>query len=411
MHFHPVAYLKPPFPELSAAARMEHLKQHFYLDVALKLIPGWWRSFVRACVRGGKRPASVASSTASGPDRPAGYVGFRARERTKGLDLAPPEPHRLKVTTPGELQNLREEADVCVIGRGAAAAILAYPLAKEGLSVIVLERGRSVPPAEFSDDEVAMIGKLYDDGVFQQTRDLNFTILQGSCVGGSTVVNNAVCFRPPEAVVQRWNDRWRWNAGIDFAQLDASAAAIEQWLPITSQSDAPLNPSSREYLEGVSKLGLEPSDLEVRPVNANIHQCLGCGYCNMGCAFGRKLSMLDTVLPWSQRDFPGRVRIFAEAPAQRIVASDGGSGGRRAGVVQAKLWDGRVLTVRAQKVVVAAGAIASARLLMQSGIGRGPPVGRGMSFHMGAPLPAAFERRVNAYDGLPISHFRTPPAG
>ncbi len=408
MHFHPVAYLKPPFPELSAAARMEHLKQHFYLDVALKLIPGWWRTFVRGMIRVGKQLAYVGYYTDREADKAVGYVRFRDRERTKGLDLAPPEPHRLKVTTPGELRNLHEEADVCVIGSGAAGAILAYHLAKEGLSVIVLERGRYVPPAEFSDDEVGMIGKLYDDGVFQQTRDLNFTILQGSCVGGSTVVNNAVCFRPPEAVVQRWNDRWRWNAGIDFAQLDASAAAIEQWLPITSQSDAPLNPSSREYLEGVRKLGLDPSDLEVRPVNANIRECLGCGYCNMGCAFGRKLSMLDTVLPWAQRDFSGRVRIFAEAPAQRIVASDGGSGGRRAGVVQAKLWDGRVLTVRAQKVVVAAGAIASPWLLMQSGIGRGLPVGRGMSFNMGAPLTAEFERRMNAYDGLQISHYGRP---
>jgi hypothetical protein len=39
-----------------------------------------------------------------------------------------------------------------------------------------------------------MIGRLYADGVMQQTEDWRFTVLQGSCVGGSTTVNNAVCF-------------------------------------------------------------------------------------------------------------------------------------------------------------------------------------------------------------------------
>ena len=61
----------------------------------------------------------------------------------------------------------------------------------------MLERGQYVEPRHFTEDEVGMIGRLYADGLMQQTEDFRFTVLQGSCVGGSTTVNNAVCFDPP----------------------------------------------------------------------------------------------------------------------------------------------------------------------------------------------------------------------
>ena len=38
---------------------------------------------------------------------------------------------------------------------------------------------------------------------------------------------------------------------------------------------------------------------------ANIVGCRGCGYCNIGCQFGAKLSMLDKVLPEAQEKFDG----------------------------------------------------------------------------------------------------------
>ena len=69
----------------------------------------------------------------------------------------------------------------------------------------MLERGRYVEPRHFTEDEVGMIVQLYADGIMQQTEDWRFTVLQGSCVGGSTTVNNAVCFDPPPAVLARWN--------------------------------------------------------------------------------------------------------------------------------------------------------------------------------------------------------------
>lgn len=415
VHFHPVLYLKPPLPELDPISRTEHLKQHFFTDVSARVLPEWWRRWVAGLIKVAKQLTYLGYYNDPRADKSVGYVRYKDRPRAQ--PLPPKHTVDLKVTQPHDVKRLREDVDVCVIGSGAAGAVLAYRMAEHNHSVLILERGKFVQPGDFSDNEVEMIGQLYDDGVFQQTRDLRFTILQGSCVGGSTVVNNAVSFRTPKPVVDNWNDPFRWNAGISFNELMNSAKRIEDWLPIRSQQLGKLNPSGRYYVQGVQQLGLP---LQVDAVDANIRLpdplvhnsgCVGCGYCNMGCAYGHKLSMLETVLPQSQQKFGDRVRIIARCSVKRLVEGPRENGGRRVSQIEAELSDGRTLTVRARKVIVSAGAIASSYLLQQSDIGNGLPVGEGMCFNMGAALTADFGRPLEAYDGLQISHFGVPPVG
>jgi len=115
--------------------------------------------------------------------------------------------------------------------------------------------------------------------------------------------------------------------------------------------------------------------------------------------------MLETALPWAQKRFgEDRVRIFSDCEVRKIDVRDG-----RARAVRARLQDGRTLTVTAEKVVVSAGTIASSYLLLQSGIGKELPVGRHVSFNMGAPLTAEFDDDMDAFDGLQISHVAVPP--
>ncbi len=139
-------------------------------------------------------------------------------------------------------------------------------------------------------------------------------------------------------------------------------------------------------------------------MKANIDDCIGCGYCNIGCAYGKKLSMLDTILPEGQARFGDRLRILSECKATKI-RSEGG----RASAVDCELSDGRKLRVLANTVVVSAGAVGSSFLLGQSGLG-GSQVGRNVSFNMGSPLTAEFDEELRSYAGLQISHYLEPGA-
>jgi choline dehydrogenase-like flavoprotein len=386
-----------PLSELEPGDRRAFLEQNF------RKLPRWppfAKDLLRAGIRVGQQLSFAGYYNDPDTDESVGYRRFRLRMPDEAQLR---KPHDLSVEAPeGDVL----ETDVCIVGSGAGGAILAYELAIHGRNVLVLERGRYVEPRHFTDNEVDMIGRLYADGVMQQTEDFNFTVLQGSCVGGSTTVNNAVCFRPPEPVLKRWNDPRTNDAGLDLTELRKSVKHLEAFLPVTPQPDPCLNPSWPRYAEGAERAGLSPGKLKVGPVNANIHDCLGCGYCNIGCPYGRKLSMLDRVLPEGQRDARGSLRIVADCEVERIRTVSGRP--QRVAGLLARIRGGRRVRVRAERYVLSAGAVGSSYLLLRSHAASDLPVGRRLCFNMGAPLTAEFEDVQNAYAGLQISHYGIP---
>ncbi|HEY1451507.1 MAG TPA: GMC family oxidoreductase [Solirubrobacteraceae bacterium] len=400
---HPLLYLKPPFSELSPRLRYEHVRTHFQ-----KVAPthNWVFNLPQVTIRMAQQLCFAAYYNHEDTWESIGYVPYSKRPGNKRAERLVTAEHDLEVELPADLTGETLESEICIVGTGAGGAILAYELAAKGHDVLMLERGRYVEPRHFSEDEIQMVSELYADGVMEQSEDFRFTILQGSCVGGSTTVNNSVCFDPPAGVLARWNDVKLHDAGLDLAKLNGSITDVRKLLSVTPQGPDYLNPSGAKYLQGVANLAVSPSVLEVGPVEANIKDCIGCGYCNIGCAYGAKLSMLQTTLPWAQKQHPGKVRIVAECEVERIRAESGAPA--QATDVRARLSDGRRITVKAEKFILSAGTVASSYLLMRSGLGRGLPVGKQVCFNMGAPLTAEFEHELDSYAGLQISHFGLP---
>jgi choline dehydrogenase-like flavoprotein len=405
MYAHPLLFAKPPLPELEASLRRDHLKHHFQRP------PRWppiLNSWIRAAIRVGQQISYAGYYNDPRTFESVGYKPFSQRDRIKGLAIPAPHEHPLDVHTPERVTETELEADVCIVGSGAGGSILAYEMAKRGHSVLILERGEYVQPREFHEDEMAMVTRLYRDGVMQQTKDFRFTILQGSCVGGSTTVNNAVCFEPPAHVMARWNDPELHDARIDLGDLQKSVEHLNEFLHIQRQGPPTrLNPGAQVFVDGAANV--PPSELHADIVRANIEGCFGSGYCNIGCPWGKKLSMLDTVLPWAQRDYPGRVTIVSECEVKTIRTRSGDE--RAVTGLNGVLPDGRKLTVHAKTYVLSAGALASSYLLMRSGVNGGLPVGEHLCFNMGSPLTAEVDYKVDSYDGLQISHFGLPPGG
>jgi choline dehydrogenase-like flavoprotein len=397
---YPLVRLRPPFPLMAPERRLAFIERCFITDVVERRLPGFLRKPLQTLLSAAQQLAIIGYYADPRSATSTGYVPFSKRKRYPKMMKRVGELATIDVNSPNEVDADRITADVAIVGSGAAGSVLAYRLAEAGREVVLLEGGKHVDPRDFTEDERIQFSNLFADGGLQMSTDTRFQVLQGKCVGGSTVINNAVCYDIPPGTLRRWNDPDGLNAGIDEERFLKSFKRLRKWLPVYNQEDSNrLQAGGDKMAEGIKKLGLDGAG---GIVDANIKDCLGSGYCNIGCAYGKKLSALDNILPRAQREFPGAVRIFSECLADSIRTR-----GKRATEVQCTLSDGRRLRVAAKTVVVAGGALASSLLLQRSNVG-GKRAGTGLSFNVGAPLTADFEEKLNSFDGLQITHGYRP---
>ncbi|UCC49265.1 MAG: GMC family oxidoreductase N-terminal domain-containing protein, partial [Gemmatimonadota bacterium] len=98
--------------------------------------------------------------------------------------------------------------DIVIIGSGAGGGTVAQelaPLCRDGVRIVVLEKGPRLRDDEFSGREIEMAQALYEQGGGLLTASGSLTLAIGSCYGGSTTVYTGTSLIAPKRVIQRWN--------------------------------------------------------------------------------------------------------------------------------------------------------------------------------------------------------------
>lgn len=306
----------------------------------------------------------------------------------------------LKVTQAKDITDPRItlQADAVVVGSGAGGAVAAYELAKTGKRVIVLEAGRYLPGEKFPEMMAPAMGLLYQDHGLQANADGDITILQGACVGGSTVVNAAVCFRIPDYYL----DKWAREFGTTNLSPDVMRPyfeRIERNLNVTACTPQETSPGAERIKQGFAKEGL-PEGIARR----NMRECALTGFCFAGCKTDRKQSMLVTYLPWAQEK---GARIFADTRVVQVLEDGGVAKGVLAEVIDPDTGENKAdLKVEAPIVVVAAGAVQTPLLLLRSNLANSSGwVGRNFACHPTLSLVAEFPEAIDDFHGATHSLF------
>ncbi len=302
-------------------------------------------------------------------------------------------------------------AGVIVIGSGAGGGVAAATLAAQGHDVLIIEAGGHWPSGKISHEERLMTSSLYVDGAFQTSRDNDIVLFQGRCVGGSTVINNGICLRVQKdgATHPAANDVYAtWaalGAPIDRHRFEAGYASVEARLriePIEHRSGRNNGPHLLNGWAAYAASTGDPHDLaspaiwfskNYGPVSAGA-ACAYCGYCNTGCPYGRKQGMAQSYLIDARKH---GARILADATVERIRWKPAEAGARAvADGVEVVLADGRKRYIAATKgVVVAAGTMASSRVLADSGI---HGTGTGISLNIACPAVGLMPTPQRAWD-------------
>jgi len=293
--------------------------------------------------------------------------------------------------------DLREAADVCVIGSGGGGAVVAAEIACAGRSVVVVEQGPHLTKQDFTQREEEMLPHLFEEAGMRQTEDGAVIILQGRNVGGSTVHNLCYCFRAPEPILRLWRREFGL-ASLTPEALEPSYERVERNLKVQPIREDEINSLNRVFRAGAEKLGY--SGLVAKH---NRENCVQSGFCILGCFFEAKKSMLVTYVPRAEE---AGARILANARAERIEIGSGRVRRVCGHAVDEAGRTGKRFEIDAKVVVLAAGAIASPDLLLRSGIANSSGmVGRNLHLHPQVMVAGTFEEPLHPYRGIPQSYY------
>lgn len=291
-----------------------------------------------------------------------------------------------------------EAFDVVVVGSGASGAVAAHTLAEAGFSVGIVEEGPWLHTREMQNDVHKSFSRVMRQCGLQVLAGRSYMpLLQGSCVGGSTLVNSAIAWRMPEDVPHEWNQRFGLGGSISTESLAPHFDALERDLSVREVPEAIMGENNRLFLESARARGIAAA-----PMRRYDRGCRGSGECITGCSHGAKQGMSVTYVPWAL----GRgARIFTSCRVDRVELRTG-----RAASVTARTRSGQVVTLRARRaVIVAASTVQTPNILRRSGV-RGTALGQHFQAHPSLAIAGLFDRPIEmafgATQGAESIHFR-----
>jgi choline dehydrogenase-like flavoprotein len=376
---------------------------------------------------------------------PAGWAPTGFRVLPVGARWPGPEP----VVRPTlDFDETAARYDAVIVGAGAGGAAAAQVLAEAGMSVLLVERGESLSsedlPLDLLRSERSISGlptrtgadpvgdpRVVETSVGRQTvypPDPRWSA-NAMAVGGGTRVFGAQTWRfSPEDF--RMASTYGVPDGSSLADWPLSYDELEPWYDRAEQElgvageqghDRFAGPRARDYpmppqaqtldgsvlAAGAVRLGLRtgPVPLAINSVPHNGRPaCVRCALCvGYACHAAAKNGSFNTALP--RAIATGRCAMLTRVTAQRILTD---AAGTAVGVSLVAQEGGAVRRreVFADRIVVAAGAIETARLLLNSAHDREPDglgnahdqVGRNLQAHVYAGAVSLFDEVVQ--DGL-----------
>jgi choline dehydrogenase-like flavoprotein len=282
--------------------------------------------------------------------------------------------------------------DVVIVGSGPAGGRLAFDLTAAGLKCLMLEAGREYGPGSqtpFPGNERDYSTQMFWGGGIEMSTDARLAMLRARCLGGTSIVNQALMDRFDDVA---WDD-WRDRSGLDFLSTSGMGAhydAVEGDLTIEEIPVEHHNANTKLFTSAFDDLGFGWKVLRRAQGDCALDRGSDCIVCLGGCPReSKQSSLITTVRRAREQGLEVRTgfevqQVEEDARGVRVHAT-GPSGDE---------------TFEARYVALAAGSLGSTGILLRSGLRkRLQSLGSGFACHPQYMTYAAFDETIDAHKG------------
>jgi choline dehydrogenase-like flavoprotein len=318
----------------------------------------------------------------------------------------------------------KKDADVCIVGAGAAGGVLAYELSKSGLKVVVIEAGPFWDPqTDFASDELSMshLGwqdtRIVSGGNPLQLGKNN----SGRGVGGGTTHFTGVFLRYHESDFRtKTEDGVGEDWPITYQDLEPYYGKIENDIAVSGPKvfpwgafhgpypypeRDPISANAEIFRMGCEKLGIRsvvpPLAINSAPFDGR-PPCINRGFCNQGCMPNAKFSTLIHHIP---KAIQLGAEVISDSMVTQILVN-------KEGMVTGVTFvhDGKTYEQEASIVILANFVIETPRLLLNSanaqftdGLANSSGwVGKAIMAHSSNDVYGKFPEEIRLYKGTPV---------
>jgi choline dehydrogenase-like flavoprotein len=304
-------------------------------------------------------------------------------------------------------ENFELTVDYVVVGSGAGGATAAVNLARAGETVAIVEAGPWRDPEDYPHSTYGAMRDMMEEwGTSVAMGRALWPIVQARVMGGTTVINSAICVRTPGDIF----DEWQRDHGVGGSEMAEAVwknqDQIEDELCVEEVPAAALGNSNLFAIRGDKS-----ADYHGYVMKRYTKGCVGSGQCLQGC---RNLKKQSTNVNYVPEVMTHGGYVLSCAPVKKVVME----GVRAVGVTghfqhPTTHEKGAAFTIRGRKgVLLGASVTHTSPILMRSGI-KNRNLGKFYRAHPGTGLFGLYDEYVDmntgATQGWASTHFRQNP--
>lgn len=277
------------------------------------------------------------------------------------LGILPPEPDELFTY------------DYIVVGGGSTGCVIASRLSEDpSVNVLLLEEGPRdlnpyihIPGAYYKTAQGSLLKRIPWEPMPEQGRPANPTMVQARVLGGGSSVNAMIYIRGVPSDYEQWvrmgADGWAYSDVLPYFKR---AENNNRFCNEAHGVGGPLGVSDVDYIHPLTRAWLQACQQAGLPYNPDFNSGdqTGCGLYQITAQDGRRSSAAVAYLkPARNRR---NLRVETGATVTRVIIEKG-----RAVGVECMRGKHTVTHKAKHEIILSAGAIATPKLLMLSGIG------------------------------------------